>query len=69
MHFNGIGEIMAGQYLTKSRFKIGVECPSKLFYLDDKSYGNLNEDNSFLESLAEGGFQVGVTVSHRLETL
>lgn len=50
---------MAGQYLTKSRFKIGVECPSKLFYQDDKSYGNLNEDNSFLESLAEGGFQVG----------
>lgn len=54
-----LGKIMAGQFLTKSRFKIGVECPSKLFYLDDKSYGNLNEDNSFLESLAEGGFQVG----------
>jgi hypothetical protein len=54
-----LGKIMAGQFLTKSRFKIGVECPSKLFYSDDKSYGNLNEDNSFLESLAEGGFQVG----------
>jgi hypothetical protein len=50
---------MAGQYLTKSRFKIGVECPTKLFYLDDKSYGNLNSENSFLQSLAEGGFQVG----------
>lgn len=50
---------MAGQYLTKSRFKLGIECPTKLFYTDDKSFGNLNEENTFLASLAEGGFQVG----------
>lgn len=50
---------MPGQFLTKSRFKIGTECPSKLLYLDDNSYGNLNKDNTFLASLAEGGFQVG----------
>lgn len=50
---------MAGQYLTKSRFNIGIDCPTKLYYLDDDSYGNSNEDNSFLASLAEGGFQVG----------
>ncbi len=50
---------MGKNYLTKSRFKTGYECPSKLYYLDDKSYGNNNVDNSFLEALAEGGFQVG----------
>ena len=48
-----------GQYLTKSRFKIGCECPTKLFYLDDKTYGNQKNDDSFLKALAEGGFQVG----------
>lgn len=47
------------RYLTKSRFKIGFECPTKLFFLDDSSFGNKKIDNSFLESLAEGGFQVG----------
>lgn len=49
----------AKRFLTKSRFKIGYECPTKLFYLDDKTYGNNNIDNSFLAALAEGGFQVG----------
>jgi hypothetical protein len=47
------------RYLTKSRFKIGHECPTKLHYLDDKKYGNNNTDNTFLQALAEGGFQVG----------
>lgn len=50
---------MSIRYLTKSRFKIGFECPTKLFFLDDPSYGNTNIENSFLEALAEGGFQVG----------
>ena len=53
---------MAGnshRYLTKSRFKVGYECPTKLFYLDGKEFGNNNAGNSFLEALAEGGFQVG----------
>lgn len=47
------------RYLTKSRFKIGYECPTKLFYQDNKRYGSNNADNAFLEALAEGGFQVG----------
>lgn len=47
------------RYLTKSRFKVGYDCPTKLFFLDDPAYGNTNLDNSFLEALAEGGFQVG----------
>jgi len=50
---------MSVRYLTKSRFKVGFECPTKLFFLDDPTYGNTNIDNSFLEGLAEGGFQVG----------
>lgn len=47
------------QFLTKSRFKVGCECPTKLNYLDDSDFGNNNVDNSFLSALAEGGFQVG----------
>src|SRR5947209_7237068 len=47
------------RYLTKSRFKIAYECPTKLFYLDKPEYGNNDKDNAFLKALAEGGFQVG----------
>lgn len=50
---------MSKRYLTKSRFKVGYGCPTKLCYLDNPSYGNNNKDNPFLEALAEGGFQVG----------
>lgn len=45
--------------LTKSRFKVGAECPTKLFYLDNPEYGNKKVDDPFLRSLADGGFQVG----------
>ncbi len=45
--------------LTKSRFKVGSECPTKLFYLDDPSYASSKTDDPFLMALAEGGFQVG----------
>jgi len=46
-------------YLTKSRYKIGRSCPTKLKYLDDKTYGNNKLNDPFLNALAEGGFQVG----------
>lgn len=45
--------------LSKSRFKLGCECPTKLYYDGNKEYGNNKEDNKFLKALAEGGFQVG----------
>lgn len=45
--------------LTKSRFKVGSECPTKLYFLNRPGFGNNNTDNAFLEALAEGGFQVG----------
>lgn len=50
----------APRYLTKSRFKLGMECPAKLFYTGKESvYANENLEDSFLAALAEGGFQVG----------
>ncbi|WP_372757693.1 DUF2779 domain-containing protein [Mariniflexile sp.] len=44
--------------LTKSRFKLGLECPNKLYYTKKKDYANQKLDNPFLEALASGGFQV-----------
>lgn len=50
---------MTNRYLTKSRFKIGLDCPRKLFYTNKPEYGNIKEDDDFLQALAEGGYQVG----------
>ena len=48
------------RYLTKSRFKLAVECPTKLFYTGkDALYRNLKQEDTFLQALADGGFQVG----------
>lgn len=47
------------RYLTKSRFKLARECPAKLFYTGKSDYANQSLEDSFLMSLAEGGFQVG----------
>jgi len=48
------------RYLTKSRFKVAIECPTKLYYTGKKNeYTNLMAENEFLQALAEGGFQVG----------
>lgn len=44
--------------LTKSRFKLGLECPNKLYYTNKKEYANTKMSDPFLEALAEGGFQV-----------
>lgn len=48
------------RYLTKSRYKKAVECPTKLYYSDKHNeYANSNLDDPFLKALANGGFQVG----------
>jgi hypothetical protein len=66
---------MSVRQLTKSRFKVGFDCPTKLYFLDNPTYGNTNGDNSFLMALAEGGFQVGelakvyFTGGHEIKTL
>lgn len=51
---------MSCSYLTKSRFKLGLECPTKLFYFGkDAVYSNRKKDDDFLHFLAEGGYQTG----------
>ena len=46
--------------LTKSRFKLAAECPTKLFYTGKPQlYRNLKQEDSFLAMLADGGYQVG----------
>lgn len=52
------------RYLTKSRFKLAAECPRKLFYTGRADYRNIKQDDSFLQSLADGGFQVGELAKH-----
>lgn len=44
--------------LTKSRFKTALECPNKLFYTSKKEYANNKNEDTFLQALASGGFQV-----------
>ena len=44
--------------LSKSRFKIGLSCPNKLYFCGNETYKNKKDNNTFLASLAEGGFQV-----------
>lgn len=53
------------RYLTKSRFKLAVECPTKLFYTGKDHYRNLLSEDSFMQALAEGGFQVGKMATMR----
>ena len=48
------------RYLTKSRFKLAVECPRKLYYTGKPDrYPDVMADDDFLAMLAEGGYQVG----------
>lgn len=47
------------RYLTKSRYKLGLECPTKLYYTNKKKeYADVKLDDPFLMALANGGFQV-----------
>ena len=50
---------MSQRYLTKSRFKIGLECPTKLYYEGNKEYANQNIEDSFFFFFFKSGFQVG----------
>jgi hypothetical protein len=47
------------RYLTKGRFILAMECPTKLLYCDDPQYANRIEDDDFLRALADSGHQVG----------
>ena len=37
------------KYLTKSKFKLGLECPTKLYYTDKEVFPNQKVDDPFLE--------------------
>ena len=47
------------KHLTKFLFNTALECPTKLYYSTNVEYYNKNSEDSFLQSLAEGGYQVG----------
>jgi hypothetical protein len=54
------------RYLTKSRFKLAVECPTKLYYAGKtQEYRDNMAENEFLAMLAEGGYQVGALAKCR----
>lgn len=56
----------ATRYLTKSRFKLALECPTKLFYSGkSKDYKDTMSENAFMAMLAEGGYQVGALAKLR----
>jgi hypothetical protein len=44
--------------LTKSRYKLGLECPNKLYYTRKPQYADNKKEDPFLQALAQGGFQV-----------
>lgn len=48
------------RYLTKSRYKLALECPTKLYYAANSTiYENTKIEDPFLAALADSGFQVG----------
>ncbi|WP_232220261.1 hypothetical protein [Legionella tunisiensis] len=49
---------MTASKLTKSKFRLAYECPTKLYYVDKPQYANQLMEDSFLKALAEGGYQV-----------
>jgi hypothetical protein len=53
------------RYLTKSRFKLGLECPTKLYYTKNAEYNDNNEVDPFMQALARGGYQVGEMAKYK----
>lgn len=56
---------MKPRYLTKSRFKLALECPTKLFYTKNPDYADQGQDDPFMQALANGGYQVGEMAKYR----
>ena len=63
------------RHLTKSRFNLAMTCPTMLYYDGKPEYATQQLDDSFLEALADGGFQAGALATCyfpgglRIETL
>jgi len=47
------------RYFTKSLFNTSRECASRLYYAKRDEYPSVKDEDEFLQSLAEGGMQVG----------
>ena len=47
------------RYLTKGRFILGLECPTKLFYTKKPTEYSVHDSDPFLFELAKGGIQIG----------
>ena len=45
---------MKARYLTKSRFRLGLECPTKLYYTNNDEYHDNQESDPFMQALAKG---------------
>lgn len=59
---------MKEKLFTKSVFKLGITCPTQMYYArHPELYANAQLDDEFLESLAKGGFQVGEAAKVYLE--
>ena len=56
------------RFLTKSRYRMACECPTKLFYTkkskEEPAYIDNGIDDPFLAALRDGGFQVGELARH-----
>jgi len=51
--------VLKKRYLTKSLFNTSRECASRLYYAKRDEYPSVKDEDEFLQSLAEGGMQVG----------
>ena len=51
--------MMTKKLFTKTRFKLGMDCPTKLYYSDNAQYVDISSTDPFLAALANGGYQVG----------
>lgn len=47
------------RYLTTSLFNTPRECASRLYYAKRKEFPSVTDEDEFLQSLADGGMQVG----------
>jgi len=60
----------SNRYLSKSRFKLALECMTKMYHTGKKKeYADQNNDDPFLKALAEGGFQVDELASYLFSNL
>jgi len=57
--------MMKARYLTKSRFRLGLECPTKLYYTKNLDYADQGQNDPFMQALAKGGYQVGEMAKYK----